>query len=75
MEYSEDIVRGYRTIQLSGLTNMLDKRAVMEISEIYGLYDLAEFIDVSSGEDYMKLLTTVNWDEIKAYEDLLIEMN
>jgi hypothetical protein len=72
MEYSEDLLRSYRTIQNSGITNMLDAKTVQYYAFQVDMYELVSMIQHDK-QDYLQIFKDreIDWEAVEPYDDKL----
>lgn len=70
-KYRENLVKAYRTIQLSGVTNMFDRTAVQYYAYKVGLYNLVAVTD--NALEYANFLRSLDAEllEVEPYQDKL----
>lgn len=71
MYYHQELLKAYRTVQMSGRVNMLIRDEVRELAEAYRLHDLVEFIDDFDVNEYIAMQKKIDWDTIEPYDDVL----
>lgn len=74
MGYSKELIKQYRTIQDSGVTNMLDRNAVAQIGIEHNLFDIAEI--ASDRKEYANFLVSFKkeWLQIEPDKELVEEI-
>lgn len=71
MYHHQELLKAYRTVQLSGRVNMLIRDEVRELAEAYRLNDLVEFIDDFDVNEYISMQKKVDWEGIEPHNDIL----
>lgn len=71
MTYPKEVIKQYRAIQDSGVTNMLDRNAVAKIALDHNLFDMVEI--ASDKREYANFLSSFNreWLQIEPDAELV----
>lgn len=70
---TEELLRQYRTVQMSGVTNILDRNAVQYYAFQVGMYELVNFIDEYGKQGYAELLKAYD-ENVEPYEDKALKL-
>lgn len=70
---TEELLRQYRTVQMSGVVNMFDRNAVQYYAFQVGMYELVNLIDEYGRQGYAELLKAYD-ENVEPYEDKVLKL-
>lgn len=70
----DEVAKAYKTVQMSGATNMLDLRYVEELCRDYDMLCLGEFLQLYGADEMFVFFNTLDWDAVPVDENMLYEL-